>query len=156
MKFALAFTILSIVASTIASHLPTKCDPISFAVKAVCSGSDLDNDSIKKVDAHPHVFTVGGDDGKNIILTLNKDCTLKDQDGRGIYLNPDTGDFGNVDPWGEQDPTKGFTIKNDYLYYNYKEGWRACPSAPNVYSLAKNDCIGGTDIRLQTFEVKPL
>ena len=146
-------SLLSVIA--LASALPTKemakKDFVwgkDFILVSCAPGTPVHNQDIKKVDSHPHVFTVGGDEGSTVFLNLNDDTSMSDASGRGIYMDPNTGEFGNVDPWGEQQPSKGFTICPNGLCYNDNCNWRACPSAPGVYSFTQSDCIGGTDIRI--------
>lgn len=125
---------------------------IQFHVVALRSGTKFENGAVKKVDAHPHVFSVGGDEGKDLILTLSPDGTMVDQDGRGVYYDGNTGELGNVDPWGQQQPSNGFAIKNEELFHDDKDAWKACPSGPSQYSLADNDCTGGTPIDLKVVD----
>lgn len=145
------FSILALAAASITQAVPVKRNDkdLHFGVIARNQGTKFDCNPIKKVNSHLQVFSVGGNPGNVVSLTLKSDTTLVDQDGRGIYVNADTGDFGNVDPWGQQDPSKGFEVCDGYLIYNGKNDWKACPSAPDQYSLANNDCTGGTGIKLQ-------
>ncbi|ODV81874.1 uncharacterized protein CANTADRAFT_43909, partial [Suhomyces tanzawaensis NRRL Y-17324] len=119
-----------------------------FSIIAIHSGTQFQNAPIKKVPEHLHVFSVGGNDGSDLSLTLKQDGTLVDQDGRGIYVDPNTGEFGNVDPWGQEKPSSGFAITDGHLTYQGKDNWKACPSGDNKFSLANNDCTGGTGIAL--------
>lgn len=150
MKFTTLFAIASIAiaAPTAQYDFPTEIVPGKNFV-LVTSGGSLNGRDIKKVDSHPHVFSVGGDDGVTVFLNLNSDGSLCDANtGRAIYLDPNTGEFGYVDPWGQQAPTKGFTIDCDKgLCYNGCCTWRGCPSAPDKYSftLSTYNCIGGTN-----------
>jgi hypothetical protein len=126
----------------------------SFGLIAIHSGSDVQNAAIKKVDSHLHVFSVGGNEGKDVSLTLKEDGSLVDQDGVGIFVDPNTGEFGDINPnsWGNEKPVTGFSIKDGHLLYQGKENWSACPSAPDKYSLANNDCVGGTGIVLKVVQ----
>ncbi|ODV66265.1 hypothetical protein HYPBUDRAFT_100337, partial [Hyphopichia burtonii NRRL Y-1933] len=111
------------------------------------SGTTLDGVAIKKVDSHLFVFSVGGDEGDDLSLTF-KDTALEDQDGTGVYINPDTGEVGSVS--GTQSPTEEFSYTHDILLYQGKSEWKACPSGENKYSLVSGkDCEGGTDIYLK-------
>lgn len=118
-----------------------------FTLKAW--GGQFQNTPIMKVDAHPHVFSVGGTLGKDVVLEFFDTSSLVDQDERGINLDSSTGEFGNVAPFGRAPATPGFSINGDHLIFAGKDNWLACPSAPGVYSLANNNCIGGTHIVLQ-------
>lgn len=118
-----------------------------FGLVAVRSGTKFQHNAIKKVASHPHVFSVGGTEGEDLKLTLNADGTLVDQNGRGVIIRP-SGEFGDVSPWGDEAPTKGFAIKDSNLVLNGKQEWKACPSGENRFSLAINDCTGGTGIAL--------
>lgn len=128
---------------------PPKHD--QFVIKAWSTQSDQFKDTkVFKVDSHPHVFSVDGNEGKEVFLRFQLDGTsLVDQDGRGINLDPNTGEFGNVAPFGRAEASKGFSLKGDHLIFNGKDAWRACPSAENKFSLALSECFGGTDIVLQ-------
>lgn len=106
-----------------------------------------------KVDSHPHVFSVGGKEGKELFLKFGANGSLFDQDGRGINMDPNTGEMGNVAPFGREAASTGFSIKGDHLVYGGKDAWRACPSG-NGYSLALSNCVGGTPIVLQQVIVK--
>jgi hypothetical protein len=123
----------------------------SFGLIAIHSGSNVQNAPIKKVDSHLHVFSVGGSEGKAVTLTLKEDGSLVDQDGVGIFVDPNTGEFGDINPnpWGTEKPVTGFSLKDGHLLYQGKDNWSACPSAPDKYSLANNNCIGGTSIVLK-------
>lgn len=125
---------------------------IKFGVVSIASGTQFQYAAIKKVESHPHVFSVGGDEGTDLSLTLKTDTTLVDQDGRGIYWNPDTGELGNVAPFGRQAATAGFAIKDGHLVLNDADNWKACPSGENKYSLANNECTGGTGIALSVVD----
>ncbi|ODV66709.1 hypothetical protein HYPBUDRAFT_153424 [Hyphopichia burtonii NRRL Y-1933] len=127
-----------------------------FGVVSIHTGSKFQYAAIKKVDSHPHVFSVGGDEGKDVTLTLRSDGTLYDQDQKGIYVDPKTGEFGNVAPFGRQAPSKGFKIKDGHLTYNGKDNWSACPSGDNKFSLANNGCTGGTGIALKVVDERTL
>ena len=146
-----AFALSTLALTSLVSAAPVKRDEeksVKFGVVTIHSGSQFQYNSIKKVPSHVHVFSVGGTDGSDVTLTLKPDGTLVDQDGRGIYVNPETGDFGNVDPWGIQKASTGFSIKNNNLVYNNQGNWKACPSGVDKYSLANNDCVGGTGVSL--------
>lgn len=127
---------------------PSANNGAKFGLISIASGTQFQNAAIKKVDSHPHVFSVGGSDGKDVVLTLQSDGSLVDQDGRGIYLDTQTGELGNVAPFGRQAATKGFSINDGHLLWDGKDNWKACPSGPDTFSLANNDCIGGTGIVL--------
>lgn len=125
-----------------------------FVVKASSAGSgQLKNTQIFKVDSHPNVFSVGGNQGKELFLTFGKDGTLYDQDGRGINMDAKTGEMGNSAPFGGK-ATPGFAIKDGNLIFNGKNEWRACPSGQNQYSLAMSKCVGGSPIVLQKVTIK--
>lgn len=126
----------------------TTCVPVKFDVVAISPGTQFQNAPINKVFSHLHVFSVGGNEGTSITLTLLGDGTLRDQDGVGIFWDPNTGEFGDVDPWGVQKPTPGFYIENGWLNLNGESDWKACPSGDDKFSLANNDCTGGTPIGL--------
>lgn len=118
-----------------------------FGLVAIRSGTKFQHNPIKKVESHPHVFSVGGTEGEDLKLTLKDDGTLVDQNGRGIMVRP-SGEFGDVSPWGDEAPTQGFAIQDCNLVLNGKQDWKACPSGDNQFSLAVNDCTGGTGIAL--------
>lgn len=152
MKLATLFTIASVAIAAPAPDfkyvLPTEIVPgTNFGLFA--NGGILNGRDIKRVDSHPHVFSVGGGDGWTVFLNLNSDGSLCDANsGRGIYLDPNTGELGYVDPWGQQSPTTGFTIDCDKgLCHDGWCTWRGCPSGPDKYSmtLSSFNCIGGSD-----------
>ncbi|CAN3356573.1 hypothetical protein DICA3_C03994 [Diutina catenulata] len=125
-----------------------------FGLISIHSGSNVQNLGIKKVDSHVHVFSVGGSEGKDLFLTLSSDGTLFDQDGRGIFVG-ENGDVGNVDPWGKQRPTGGFSVKDGNLLYQGQNAFYACPSGPNgKYSLTVKGWNGCTGIALKTIAKK--
>lgn len=126
---------------------------VQFGVITIRSGSKFQNGPIKKVDSHPHVFAVGGDEGSDITFTLSPDGTMVDQDGRGVNYDSNTGELGSVAPGGK--PSQGFSIKNGALFHDDKDNWKACPSG-NSYSLADNDCTGGTPLLLKVVGEKKL
>ncbi|GEQ71092.1 hypothetical protein JCM33374_g4773 [Metschnikowia sp. JCM 33374] len=133
-----------------ATGAPTNQSGKKFGLIAIHSGSAVQNSGIKKVQEHPHVFSVGGSEGEFLTLTFDNDNTsLVDQDGRGINLDQSTGELGDVAPFGRQPATKGFSIKNGHLAYNGNIDWNACPSAPNKYSLSNKECTGGISIALR-------
>lgn len=123
-----------------------------FSVITIHSGTDFQYQSVKKVDSHPHVFAVGGSEGKGVEFQLQKDGSLLDQDGRAIYVDPSTGEVGNVDPFGALKPTTGFAITDGHLTFKSKSGFFACPSGGNRFSLTNKDCTGGTGIVLHVVE----
>lgn len=122
--------------------------PSNFGLITIHSGSNVHLAGVKKVDSHPHVFSVGGDEGKDLTLSFNSDGSLHDQDGRGVYVDPNTGEIGNVDPWGQQSASTGFSVENDDLEFQGNAGFWACPSGGNKLSLSRNECTGGTSVAL--------
>lgn len=136
--------------STTSSTLAESAEPTkksTFGLVAVRSGTKFQFNTIKRVESHPHVFSVGGTEGDDLKLTLQPDTSLKDQAGRPIYVRP-SGEFGDSSPWGDEPVTTGFSIENSNLVLNGKQDWMACPSGDNKFSLAINDCTGGTGIAL--------
>lgn len=143
MKF---LTILPFVLPAIASDV--------FVLKAWSTQSEqFKNTKINKVDSHPHVFSVGGNEGHELFLRFGKDGTLYDQNGRGVNLYSNTGEMGNVDPFTGK-ATPGFSVNGDHLIFNGKDAWMACPSGGNKFSLALTNCVGGTHIVLQKVDIK--
>lgn len=141
MKFSYALLGLTALATAAAD---------SFGLRAIASGSKVDNTPIYKVDSHPHVFSVAGNEGYEVSLTLASDGTMTDQSGRGIFVDPNTGEIGNVDPWGQQQKTSNFANNNGWLTYKGSDCFYACPSGDNKWSLtSKGGCTGGTQIKLQ-------
>ncbi|KAM9901271.1 hypothetical protein OXX79_004634 [Metschnikowia pulcherrima] len=129
-------------------------DGQKFGLVAIHSGSSVQYSSIKKVKEHPHVFSVGGSAGEDLKLTLDTESsTLVDQDGRGINLDQNTGELGDVAPFGRQPATTGFSIKDGHLSYNGSQDWKACPSGDNAFSLSNKECTGGIDIALKVVTV---
>ncbi|CAH2354867.1 hypothetical protein CLIB1423_19S01750 [[Candida] railenensis] len=124
-------------------------EPSNFGLITIHSGSNVHLATVKKVDSHPHVFSVGGDEGKDLTLSFNSDGSLHDQDGRGVYVDPNTGEIGNVDPWGQQSASTGFSVENDDLQFQGGDGFWACPSGDNKFSLSRKECTGGTGVALQ-------
>lgn len=135
-----------------AEAAPASDQKVKFGVISIHSGTQFQNQAIKKVDSHPHVFSVGGSEGSDISFVLSPDGTLVDQDGRGVYHDSNTGELGNVDPWGQQKPTPGFSIKDNHLVLDGHDNWKACPSGGDKFSLANNDCTGGTGIALHVID----
>lgn len=127
---------------------------VQFGVVAINSGTQFQYASIKKVAEHLHVFAVGGEAGNAVTFTLHEDGTLTDQDGVGINWDSNTGELGDVSPWGTEKPASGFSIEDGNLVLNGKNNWKACPSGENVFSLANNDCTGGTGIALHVVDQK--
>lgn len=121
-----------------------------FSLIAIHSGSAFQNAAIKKVDSHPHVFSVGGTEGADLELTFQDDnSSLVDQNARGINLDAATGELGDVAPFGRAPATTGFSIVEGNLAYNGQQTWKACPSGENKFSLSNKDCTGGTGIALK-------
>lgn len=121
-----------------------------FGLVVINSGTQFQNVPIKKDTSHPHVFSVGGDAGSDLQLAFSDDkSSLVDQDGTAINLDQSTGELGDVAPFGREPATTGFSIVDGYFAYNGDQGWRACPSGENIFSLANSDCTGGTDIALK-------
>ncbi|XBA50430.1 hypothetical protein SBP28_005005 [Candidozyma auris] len=113
-------------------------------------GDQFSNTPIKKVDSHPHVFAVGGDEGKDLVVNFQDDGTsLVDEDGRGVKHDSNTGEVGSVAPFGREPATPGFGINGDHLVFEGRDDWKACPSGPDKFSLSDGDCEGGTNIVLQ-------
>ncbi|QWW25435.1 hypothetical protein CA7LBN_004322 [Candidozyma auris] len=113
-------------------------------------GDQFSNTPIKKVDSHPHVFAVGGDEGKDLVVNFQDDGTsLVDEDGRGVKHDPNTGEVGSVAPFGREPATPGFGINGDHLVFEGRDDWKACPSGPDKFSLSDGECVGGTNIVLQ-------
>lgn len=129
---------------------PTKVASVvqGFGLISIHSGSNVQNAAIKKVDSHAQVFLVGGSEGDDLKLTITTDGTLFDQNGRFVFVG-ENGDVGSVDPWGNQQPTKGFSIKDNRLAYQDSEGFFACPSGKDTYSLTVKGWDGCTGIALQ-------
>lgn len=130
-------------------------DKVSFMMKACSPGNSVDGYVINKVDSHPHVFSVGGNEGCSVLLSIQDDTSMKDSSLRGVYIDPNTGEFGNVDPWGQEAATTGFCKDNGYLLYNGNCDFYACPSGENKYSLVvKEGCTGGQKLKLKYEDVK--
>lgn len=125
-----------------------------FGVIAIASGTKFQNAAIKKVDSHPHVFSVAGNEGKDLELTLKSDGTLVDQDGRGVNLDSNAGELGSVAPFGREAPTKGFSIADGHLVHDGNHNWFVVPSGDDKYSLSNKNSIGATGIVLHVVEGK--
>lgn len=122
----------------------------NFTLVAIHSGTEFQYVPIKNVPSHPHVFSVGGDEGSNLVVSFQDDKTsLVDLTGRGVNWDSKTGELGLVAPFGRQAATTGFSIINGDLALDGKQEWRACPSGTDRWSLATNDCTGGTGIALK-------
>lgn len=143
-------------APTKPAPVPVPDKKILFGVVSVRSGTKFQNAPIKKVQSHLHVFSVGGTEGSDVSLTLLTDGSLVDQDNVAIFHDPNTGELGNVNPFGTEQPTKGFAIKDGHLVLDGNDNWKACPSGTNQFSLANNDCTGGTGIVLHVLDPKDL
>lgn len=145
-------TILTLVAAVAAVPTPMeKREVRRFALNAKVDGHPLNDAQIKKVDSHPHVFSVGGDEGQWELLTLNlDDAHLIDSSDTAIHIIPETGEFGNIGSWG-QDPSGPFDIVNDDLCYQGNCDWEACPTPDGRYSLihSSGNCDGSTQIKLR-------
>lgn len=108
----------------------------SFSLKATSSDKVFDNIPVKKVDSHPHVFAVGGNAGEDLVLLFRSDGnTLVDQTGRGVNVDPNTGEIGNVAPFGNVTATPGFSISDGHLEFDNAQNWKACPGGGTKYSL---------------------
>lgn len=122
----------------------------TFTLVAIHSGSEFQYVPIKNVPSHPHVFSVGGDEGSNLVVSFQDDKTsLVDLTGRGVNWDSKTGELGLVAPFGRQAATTGFSIVDGDLALDGKQEWKACPSGTDRWSLATNDCTGGTAIALK-------
>lgn len=121
-----------------------------FSLVAIHSGSQFQYVPIKNVPSHPHVFSVGGDEGSDLEVSFQDDKTsLVDLNGRGVNWDSSTGEVGLVAPFGRAPATSGFSIVDGDLALDGKQNWKACPSGDNKFSLATNDCVGGTGIALK-------
>lgn len=119
-----------------------------FELRVVRSGLQLQLSAIKKVPSHPHVFSVGGDEGSDLVLTFSEDgTTLTDQDNRGVQVDSTTGEVGDVAPFGRTQATSGFVVKDGYLQFG-QDAFYACPSGVNKFSLTTKSCEGGQAIAL--------
>lgn len=119
-----------------------------FELRVVRSGLQLQLSAIKKVPSHPHVFSVGGDEGSDLVLTFSDDgTTLADQDNRGVQVDSSTGEVGDVPPFGRTQATSGFVVKDGYLQFG-QDVFYACPSGVNKFSLSTKSCEGGQEIAL--------
>lgn len=120
-----------------------------FGIIAIASGSQVQNAAIKQVDSHPHVFSVGGNEGNDLTLSFQDDKTsLVDSNGRGVNLDSNTGEVGSVAPFGRAPATTGFSIADGELTFDNSKDFYACPSG-NGYSLSHKECVGGTGIGLK-------
>lgn len=141
MKFA---TLLTLASVALAAPTPvTK----NFVLKANIETENFKDQEIKFVEAHPHVFNLGGD-GSTIHFQINDDGTLYDVDSeRAIFLSPNSGELGLISPWNDQAPTVGFSLEDNKLKFADSTTWRACPSGDGKFSvtLAKFDCLGGSN-----------
>ncbi|ODV66770.1 hypothetical protein HYPBUDRAFT_6096 [Hyphopichia burtonii NRRL Y-1933] len=84
------FSALCILAFAAAAVTSPTYDPIVYKFDAqvlLDSDDPLNGVAIEKVGSHPFVFLVGGDEGKDLSLTLNdQEKTLIDQDELGFIL----------------------------------------------------------------------
>lgn len=122
-----------------------------FKLKATTTDDDFfDKTPIKKVDSHPHVFSVGGNEGNDLSVKFQDDgSSLVDDSGRGINVDGDTGEIGNVAPFGREPATPGFSVKDGRLLFNDEDHWRACPSGDDKFSLTNKDGEGCKTIILE-------
>lgn len=146
MKFGLAAAALFVFSLAPALARPLKRETLFKLIAD--NGGDFQNVPIYKVPDHTQVFSVGGDEGYELILTLQSNGSLIDQDGIGVYINSDTGEVGITSAWDDVEPTTGFSYGDDnHLYYNNDQQWQACPSGDNRYSLTSSyECDGGSEI----------
>lgn len=121
-----------------------------FFLKATSTDDNtFDKTNIKKVDSHPHVFSVGGDEGKDLVVLFQDDWTsLVDEDGRGVNVDSNTGEVGSSAPFGREPATPGFYIEDNRLKFNGEDHWRACPGGGDKYSLTNKDGPGCKTIYL--------
>lgn len=61
---------------TYVAQTPTVSYNGKFALISVAPGTRFHNTAIRKVVAHPHVVSVGGNAGRDLVLTLHKDGSL--------------------------------------------------------------------------------
>lgn len=120
-----------------------------FGLIAIDSGTQFQNQPIKKDGGNLHAFTVGGVTGTELLVSFQNDySTLVDQDGKKIIVDAQ-GDLFDSDTTA----TGGFSIHDNYFTHDGSEAWSACPEGNDVYSLSVNECTGGTDIVLQVVYV---
>lgn len=122
-----------------------------FSLKArTVDDKSLEKVPIKKVDSHPHVFSVGGNAGEDLVVQFQKDEeSLVDSTGRGVNVDPNTGEVGSVAPFGRAPATKGFSLLGKHLRFDNADHWRACPSGENQFSLTIKDGPGCKTIQLE-------
>ncbi|GMM37484.1 hypothetical protein DASC09_048090 [Saccharomycopsis crataegensis] len=148
MKFLTAATLFSLLATGLAAPVKREEEePKYFGLVTIHSGSAFQYAGVYEVESHPHVFSVAGSEGEYVNLTMKADSSLTNANGRGVYVDPSTGEVGLV---GEgQTPSTGFKIEENSLSYNDAEAFSACPSGENKWSLTFNStCTGGTGVGL--------
>lgn len=119
-----------------------------YNVVVSCGACSVNSAAIKRVEGHPHVFSVGGDDGTNVQFKVFSNGTMVDGTGRGIYVNSGTGEVGLVSPWSDQVATAGFSIVGNKLAFKNLITFRSCPAGSGAASLSVLDCMGGVSIAL--------
>lgn len=156
MKFSTVFTFATsfFAAQTLAAPHQKREDAAGagtkFSLLSIRSGSPVHLLGIKEVESHPFVFSVGGDEGDYLEVTLQKDGSLKDNNGKIVYNKPDTGEIGIAAQDGQV--TKGFYLKDRELRNN-DFGFYACPSGENKYSLTSSSWDGCYGIALLYNEI---
>lgn len=113
-----------------------------FALISVRSASPVHLLGIKEVNSHPFVFSIGGDEGKYLEVTLQNDGSLKTDDGKYVYSKPNNGEIGIAAH--DNEVTKGFYLEKNELK-NKNINFYACPSGENKYSLTSSSwdgCLG--------------
>ncbi|GMM34566.1 hypothetical protein DASC09_018910 [Saccharomycopsis crataegensis] len=148
MQFSIASAALSATFASLAMALPIKtADDSNFNLMVLRSGSPVHFAPVNYDETHAQVFSIGrAAGGSPANLTLQSDSSIVDETGRGVYINPNTGDVGLV---GEgQKASTGFSFDGYEFLYQGNSSFFACPSGEDVYSLtfdySYEGCLGIT------------
>lgn len=103
-----------------------------FGLITIHSGSNYHLLPVKRTEVNPQLFSLGGADGTDVIVTLQKDGSLKTDDGKFVYSS----DEGLVGLGAGNNITEGFYLENNQLK-NKDFGFYACTSGGDYSLLSK-------------------
>lgn len=130
------FTILAATASVFAAQsfaAPVLQDAgKKFGLITIHSGSNYHLLPVKRTEGNPDLFSLGGVDGTEVIVTLQKDGSLKTDDGKFVYNSEE----GLVGLGAGNNITDGFYLENNELR-NKDFSFYACTSGAGYTLLSK-------------------
>ncbi|CAN3355057.1 hypothetical protein DICA3_B07514 [Diutina catenulata] len=124
----------------------------TFGLRTESNDRRVDNVPVWKV-SDPHAYRLGGKRGSYQRFTWHENDTIQDYSELGIYVDPESYEFTNVDPWGLQQPTPNFSIRDGYLCLKGNCNWLACPLGSGNWTVtsSESNCEGGVAVKMFVF-----